>query len=284
MGRLGNQMFIYAFAKAVEYYSGETVFFDTSGYDTHPIDVVELDKVFNIKLNILPKNEIDKVFKPNPFTKIKFIKKHKKFFKFLLKDASTKENQFNVYQQDLLTKRGNVYYDGYFQCEKYFEEIQDEIKSAFTFKPNTDDKLNQYIKEIESYECPIFIHVRRGDYVTLSDQNIVHWLCEMSYYQKATQFMAEKYPNCTFIAISDDPEWLKENLKINYSFKIYSTKLDIMLLKACKHGICANSSYSWWGAWLINNPDKTIIAPYPWFEDTQPNDIIPDNWIKFPRY
>lgn len=136
-------------------------------------------------------------------------------------------------------------------------------------------------------ECPIFINVRRGDYVKLAKVNLVNWLCDNSYYVKATKQMKEKFPNCTLIAISDEPEWLKNNLKIDYPYEIISSDtpyMDIFLLQACKHGICANSSYSWWGAWLIDNPDKVIIAPDPWVEPDRIVDIIPDNWIKIPRF
>lgn len=287
VGRLGNQMFIYAFAKAVEYYSKEKVYFDLSFLETHPRDTFELENIFDIKLNIASTEDINKICKRSPFYKINFIKNHKKIFHILLWDNITREKEYNRFQPKLLTKKGDVYYDGYFQSEKYFEKIKDEIKKEFKFKHVTNESLLQKREKIEQLECPIFINVRRGDYVTLANNNVVNWLCDNSYYAKATKLMKEKFPNCTFIAISDEPEWLKNNLKIDYPYEILSSEtpyMDIFLLQACKHGICANSSYSWWGAWLIDNPDKVIIAPDPWVEPDRIVDIIPDNWIKIPRF
>ena len=223
------------------------------------------------------------------FRRIPFIAGHKKIFKFLLQQKNKNiiyERKANKYQPDLFSIKGDAYYSGYFQCEKYFKEIEDEIRKEFTFRTIDDASLIKKRKEIEQYKCPVFINVRRGDYVTLDKNNTVHWLCNISYYQKAARFMKEKFPDCTFIAVSDEPEWLEENLKIDYPFKIYSSNtpyLDIYLLQACKHGICANSSYSWWAGWLIENKDKVITAPDPWLDVGRDVDIIPDNWVKFPR-
>lgn len=289
VGRLGNQMFIYAFAKALEYYTGDEVFFDVSAYTSDTRDSLQLDKVFDIDLNIIPYNKIPLKYKESPFLKIPFIKNHKKIFAlFHLKSKSyiTEGNMVNRYCPELLKIKKDAYYSGFFQCEQYFKSIEAEIRKDFSFRPVEDSSLIKKRKEIEQYECPIFINIRRGDYVSLKENNVVDWLCDMSYYRKATDFMKKKFPNCTFIAVSDEPDWLVENLKIDYPFKIYSSNtpyMDIYLLQACKHGICANSSYSWWAAWLIENKDKVIIAPEPWFEVGRKSDIIPDEWIKIPR-
>ncbi len=286
VGRLGNQMFIYAFAKAIEHYSGEKVYFDVSFYDNNTSNTLELENIFNIKLNIIPPVDIPSKFKPSIFTRIPFIANHKKIFKILHKDNITREKHANKFQPDLLATEGDAYFDGYFQCEKYFIDIKDKLKKDFSFRPVNNPELIKKRREIELLECPVFINVRRGDYVTLDKRNIVHWLCDMSYYQKAAKYMKEKFPNCTFIAVSDETEWLEKNLKIDYPFKIYSSNtpyMDIYLLQACKHGICANSSYSWWAAWLIDNKDKIITAPEPWLQVGLNVDIIPDNWVKFPR-
>lgn len=287
VGRLGNQMFIYAFAKALEYYTGDEVFFDSFAYTPDSRDSLQLDKVFDIDVNIIPYNKIPLKYKE--FKNVKFIASHKKIFKLLLnlknKNIIT-EKQRNIFQPDLFDIQKDAYYFGYFQCEHYFKPIEAEIRKAFTFRPIENPSLIKKRKEIEQYECPIFINVRRGDYVSLKENNVVDWLCDMSYYRKATNLMKEKFPNCTFIAVSDEPDWLVDNLKIDYPFKIYSSNtpyMDIYLLQACKHGICANSSYSWWAAWLIENKDKVIIAPEPWFEVGRKSDIIPDEWIKIPR-
>lgn len=275
VGRLGNQMFIYAFAKALEFYSGEKVCIDVSGYKNASPEILSM---FDVKVTKAP--WIYSLF-------YDFINSHKRIFRFLINRFVVREEPENCYAPSLFeTRKGLKFYSGYFQCENYFKEIEEQIRKDFSFKAFDCPELIKLRSEIEQLECPIFVNVRRGDYVTLAKQGVVQWLCDMSYYQKATKFMHDKYPNCTFVAVSDEPEWLKENLKIDYPFKIYSSPLpnyDIYLLQACKHAICANSSYSWWAGWLIDNPDKTIVAPEPWFQPNQPADIIPDNWIKIPR-
>ncbi len=275
-GRLGNNMFQYAFAKAVEYYTKEKVYFDKWMWGS------PFETLFNVKIEKAPTKLLKKHFNISRLEKFQFVQAHPKFFKFFMFNGYTYEDS-GFFDPELLTKKGDVYYSGYFQCEKYFKEIEPQIRKDFTFKPIKDENVLRLRKEIESYECPIFIHVRRGDYITYKLE-----CCDMTYYQKATKLMAEKYPNCTFIAISDEPEWLRENLKIDYPFKVYTSgntdiPYDIYLLQGCKHGICANSSFSWWGAWLIDNPDKTIIAPEPWCQFRYDSETVPDDWIRLPR-
>ena len=277
-GRLGNNMFQYAFAKAVEYYTNDKVYFDKWAWNPN-----FLESLFNVNIEMASKKFLRRHFSIQRLgEKSEFLKTHPKVAKLLLLDRYIYEDS-SLFEKDLLTKKGNIYYSGYFQCEKYFKEIEPQIRKDFTFKPIKDKTVLRLRKEIESYECPIFVSVRRGDYVT---ENIPG--CDMVYYRKATKIMAEKYPNYTFIAISDDPEWVRENLKIDYQFKVYTSgntdiPYDIYLLQGCKHGICANSTFSWWGAWLIDNPDKTIIAPEPWWQFRYDSETVPDNWIKLPR-
>jgi len=276
-GRLGNQMFIYAFAKALAYNTGEKIYFDKENYDN------SLENMFNVEMNFADRKYSEKLIE-------KFIKKLPK--KLRKCTEATKINPIctepreNSYCPELFDIKGSAYYEGYYQCEKYFANIEDELRHDFTFKPIQDKKLNEQRDKIKSATNPVFINIRRGDYVTLEEQNIVHWLCSMSYYQKATKYIIEKIPDATFFAISDEPEWTRENFKIDYPFEVVSANLamyDIYLLSACKHGIVANSSYSWWGAWLIDNPDKIICAPSPWLEPERTVDTICDNWITFSR-
>ena len=182
VGRLGNQMFIYAFAKALEHHSGERVSFDLTFYEKSD-QTVELGNLFNIEL---PQAT------PFQLMKYNFYKSHKKISRWLcLPNRVLEEVSTNKFTPGLLTKRKEGYYSGYFQCEKYFKGIEQEIRRTFTFKVPADESLIAKRKEIESMECPIFINVRRGDYVTLDKENVVHWLCDMSYYREATKLMVE---------------------------------------------------------------------------------------------
>ncbi len=273
VGRLGNQMFLYAFGKALEYYSKDEVYFDTSFYNVNPDVSLELENLFELKLKIASESDICKI-------------KNKGGLFNRLFQTRVKEKIPNKFCKNLLNKRTDAYYAGYFQCEQYFCEIQDLIKMDFTARQLQNKDLSRFKEEIDNYKCPIFVHVRRGDYVTLEKENIAHWLCDISYYKKAMDFMKKKYPQCVFVAVSDEPQWVYENLNFGHPIKIYSTNtiLDFFIMQACKHAICANSSFSWWAAWLMDNPNKTIVAPDPWFEPEADTDIVPDRWIKFPRF
>ena len=133
----------------------------------------------------------------------------------------------------------------------------------------------------------VSIHFRRGDYVDQPETNKTHGTCTKEYYQKAVDLMASRIVNPHFFLFSDEPEWIKEN----FSTAIPSTHvagypgfIDMYLMGLCRHNIIANSSFSWWGAWLNINPDKIVIAPTQWFAIDEINnkavDLVPSNWIR----
>jgi hypothetical protein len=156
---------------------------------------------------------------------------------------------------------------GYFQSEKYFEDYAEELRSEFTFKDS--------VPKVD--KGTVAVHVRRGDYTDLQDH---HPLCTLEYYRAAM----EKFPGHNFLIFSDDIDWCKHNIKgdnVSYS-EGYTAEQDLQRMSLCDHQIIANSSFSWWGAWLNNNPDKKIIAPKQWFGPAKPletKDIYCKDWI-----
>ena len=168
---------------------------------------------------------------------------------------------------------------GYFQTEKYFKHIEKEIRSDFTFK---DEILNPCKEMIESVENPIALHVRRGDYIQNSEN---HFNLPIAYYDAAlSKFDADR----NVIVFSDDPVWCHDEGTFADDRFIISenedNRVDLCLMSLCDDFIIANSSYSWWGAWLSANKDKTVIAPAHWFgktgytKDHNTKDLIPDDW------
>jgi hypothetical protein len=156
---------------------------------------------------------------------------------------------------------------GYFQSEKYFLEIKDEIKKDFTFKD---------VMTFPDYDY-VSIHVRRGDYVW-QPQN--HPSCSVDYYAKAKKM----FPNSRFVVLSDDIAWCKDQeIFSDCEFWIGDSQIhDMFVMSKAKHNIIANSSFSWWGAWLNDNQDKRVVAPKKWFGtalqlDTK--DLLPKEWI-----
>jgi len=168
---------------------------------------------------------------------------------------------------------------GYFQTEKYFKHIEKEIRSDFTFK---DEILNPCKEMIESVENPIALHVRRGDYIKNAEN---HFNLPSAYYEAAlSKFDADR----NVIVFSDDPVWCHDEGTFADDRFIISenedNRVDLCLMSLCNDFIIANSSYSWWGAWLSANKDKTVIAPAQWFgktgytKDHNTKDLIPNDW------
>ncbi len=168
---------------------------------------------------------------------------------------------------------------GYFQTEKYFKHIEKEIRSDFTFK---DEILVPCKEMIESVENPIALHVRRGDYIKNAEN---HFNLPIEYYDAA---LGKFDDDRNVIVFSDDPLWCHdEGIFVDDRFIISENednRVDLCLMSLCDDFIIANSSYSWWGAWLSANKDKTVIAPAQWFgktgytKDHNTKDLIPNDW------
>jgi hypothetical protein len=250
-GGLGNQMFQYAYGRTLEI-SGKKIAFDISFFYG----------------NKSP-NDTDRIFELNNFnleTNASFLKEKK-------------ENFVKKIYQKILNKLGLI--DQFYQSEKYFKEIDYQIRREFTLKKPISDP------EIENSNS-VSVHVRRGDYVNDSKTNQYHGTCSMEYYKKAIAEIKEKYPEVVFYFFSDDIDWVKENFNIDgEKMKIGSNSSlsdceELILMSKCKHNIIANSSFSWWAAWLNQNPDKIVIAPKKWMNKelgSRPN-ITPESWIK----
>lgn len=192
-----------------------------------------------------------------------------------------------TFHPEVFSKNRN-YFWGYWQTEKYFKHIEDEIRKEISLiKP-----LSSYSRDVMNEICKknaVSLHVRRGDYITRPSANIFHGVCSPEYYKTAVDFISKKVPDPHFFLFSDDYEWTKENFKWlpfpftcvkNPSEKNYE---DLMLMAACRHHIIANSTFSWWGAWLNPRKDKIVIAPKKWFANAPKNnaqDLLPEEWLK----
>ena len=179
---------------------------------------------------------------------------------------------------------GNVYLEGFWQSEKYFKPIENIIRKEFIVKEPPSHKNKQYLNEIGSVNA-VSLHVRRGDYVLDEVTNAVHGVCDIGYYSEAISRMAAAISDPRFYIFSDDIEWAKTNLSINrypvtyIDHNVSADYEDIRLMYSCKHHIIANSSFSWWGAWLNNYGGKKVIAPKKWFRSLTNDDLIPDGWL-----
>jgi hypothetical protein len=260
LGGLGNQMFQYAYAKALS----------LDGYKVK----LDLSKIKKYKLHggyQLDKYKID-LNTANPFSIL--------LGKIGLKKSKKEKNL--IFDKNLKSLKGNEYIKGYFQTEKYFKKIRNTLLTEFVINQKISSETDKIAKKIKLLENSCSLHIRRGDYISDKKANSIHGTCNFDYYNRSIEMMKSKYLNLSFFVFSDDISWTKENLIIKNALYINNKSIpheDIYLMSLCKHNIIANSSFSWWGAWLNNNDYKTVIAPKKWFVDKE-NEVACENWIK----
>ena len=269
MGGLGNQMFQYAFGQVL----GKNTYYDLSWFNkvrnsqNATIREYELD-FFQCTPNIISEKEIKKQ-KTNLLFKILGIKNN-------IPDIH--EEKYNIYEPELLKHKEGIF-EGYFQAAQYYMDIRPQLLKDFVPRQKPNKINGELLKKIQSVNS-VSIHVRRGDYVQLQT---LHGLCDLDYYKKAVHLIKEKVKNPHFFLFSDDISWVTENLKIDAPFTIVDNNKgreaawDMWLMKNCQHNIIANSSFSWWGAWLNENLNKIVVAPKQWFVKRK-TDIVPDDW------
>jgi hypothetical protein len=160
------------------------------------------------------------------------------------------------------------------------------VRKEFTLKEPLSAISQEYTNKILDTKNAVSIHIRRGDYVLNTSTNKHHGVCNLDYYEAAVEYIREKIESLTFFIFSDDIAWVKENLKLDNAVFVSSPEIkdyeELILMSKCKHNIIANSSFSWWGAWLNQNPDKIVIAPRQWTTKKTADelDILPKSWIQ----
>lgn len=261
MGGLGNQMFQYAFAKAL----GDKNILFYGDYKKHSLRKVELNR-FKCKAVYMPRE----LFKYLKFVFTKFDK--------------IEYMRSGIYVPEYLNRDGNHIYIGFWQTEKYFKQIRPRLLKDFTPRKKLDRENAGIISKMQQINS-VSVHIRRTDYV---DESHIYGDTNLDYYKRAIEYISSKIENPEFFFFSDDMAYVKEKfagLKFPHSFidinSGNNSYKDLILMKNCKHNIIANSTFSWWGAWLNENTEKIVIAPAVWFiQGENDKDIIPDEWIK----
>lgn len=289
IGGLGNQMFQYAFGKSLsvkhqtELKLDTSFLLDRSPKDNFTFRDYELN-VFKIDAAIAGAEEV-KRFEAKGRGK-KLLDLLALYFPFFSFKCYLREPYFQFFKK-ALDAPVNTYVDGYWQSEKYFKHIESKLREEFTPKVAVSLKTIQLAGEIKQNNS-VSIHVRRSDYITNTHIHNYHGTCNEDYYYEAIKIVASKISTPKFYVFSDEPEWFKKNIKINFPVEYIEHNVgdksyeDLYLMSLCRHNIIANSSFSWWGAWLNANTDKIVIGPANWFKDTSKNtqDLLPSTWIK----
>lgn len=282
MGGLGNQMFQYAVLRALEKDPNKSVYLDLKYLNEHAVSTekyvargYELDIFKNLRAEIFTESMSKKAFSRAFFRRKLRQIKGSKVIRF-----HQPENQFVEFPD-----AKNLYIEGYYQSEKYFKHIRPELLHDFTF-PDLDEK-NEILRKKILEENAVSIHVRRGDYLNLAFALEYHGILSIDYYKKALELLDNKaQEKLTYYIFSDEPEAIKEHFSFLDNYQVVSGNKekdswkDIALMKDCKHHITANSSFSWWGAWLSER-NGTNISPSNWFNNHVPfniHDFVPDSW------
>jgi hypothetical protein len=280
---LGNQLFQYALARSLSLqlkvsFKLDNSFFNGIPDKDHP-RIYQLNH-FNIIENIAGAKEINAFVKPGFLARRWLNLTHIGLPYY--KRKVVYENGLS-FDNNIFQIKDNSYLFGYWQDERYFSAVQDELRKDLSFKtpPSFRNKaLLQQIQETTS----VCIHIRRGDYLT--DQSTVTsvGICDLPYYYKAIEIIKQKVKDPTFYIFSDEMEWVKKEFKIDQHCVYVDHNSqeaafeDLRLMSACKNHILANSSFSWWGAWLSNNKDKVVVAPKVWRKQG-PDMYLPKGWI-----
>jgi hypothetical protein len=248
-GGLGNQMFQWAYGKSLSIMYDNELFLDTTYYNNQLIDTPR-----SYELNKFPNLKHDKSNYGN-----------KRIIQVI--------DNFN-YKKLQYDDNYAYYLNGFWQSEKYFLNVSDVIRNELQPDDDTLKKLKSKVQENS-----VSLHVRRTDYITSKG---FHPVQTIEYYNKALETIGNYNQLLVF---SDDINWCKDNLKYDNIFFVENQDSveDLWLMSLCTHNIVANSSFSWWGAWLNKNKNKTVIAPKNWFGDSSglnQSDIVPDTWIK----
>jgi hypothetical protein len=289
MGGLGNQMFQYALGRHLSEIHKVTLKFDQHFLiDRTPRpDFTYRDYelgIFKINESFASVGEVRRFcprgFWPRLWLKLNLIFTNKEIKK-------EEQDRYYPFDASVLKAGSNTYLDGFWQSGEYFKDISDILKKEFQFKESPHANIISYLDKIKGSNS-ISIHIRRGDYVTSKSISNYHGVCSLDYYNNSVKYVAEKIDHPEFFVFSDDIEWAKQNLKINFPHLFIQNDRsvpayeDMRLMTACKHNIIANSSFSWWAAWLNNNPEKIVVAPLKWFVDPTYNvdNLVPANWVK----
>lgn len=279
---LGNQMSQYAFYLQKKEIDPSTQFItfcnDHNG--------VELERVFNI--NCKPSTEQKRlyyIFRLLLTERGGFIKKVINSLIGRFRYKIVRENfNYNFRKEFLQPSKGITFYFGGWHTDQYFIEVREEVLTKFKFNEPIDSENKKLVQEILKTNS-VSVHIRRGDYLTVDNLDLFGDVCTKAYYEKAIEWITQETKDPHFFVFSNDMKWVKENLSIkNVTYVTQNTGIDswkdMYLMTHCKHNIIANSTFSWWGAWLNQHEKNIVICPTRFLKNDKSTDVYPESWIK----
>jgi hypothetical protein len=285
IGGLGNQLFQYAVGRRLSLMHHTSLKLDLSWFGQQEQRNYALDH-FSITSTIATDAELAPFLKSNSRINRNFNRMMKIILPALpQKNITEKSVDFDP---AILNAPDNVYLDGYWQSEKYFKDIAPILEKEFVVRTPPDQSNRKALDMVNREKNPVCIHIRRSDYVTNPTTNRYHGVLPIDYYHSGIELLEHTTRDPHFFIFSDDMEAVRGRLyfKSPVTYFMHNTSQkdyeDFRLMCSCRHFIIANSSFSWWAAYLSKGQDKTILAPSRWFSGIpyNPKDRIPDSWIQ----
>jgi len=270
-GGLGNQMFQYAYFLYIKsLFKNARLFIPSKDWEHS--SGFELGNVFGVNYEPCVWERLYHL--GFPFTSL-----------FHLTHKTYMGRSFKVMTEDLCPGPKYRYFYGTWQSQKYFSNPE-IIRNVFRFD---DSKLSAQTKSVamslQKAKVTCSVHIRRGDYLSSAFANGFGSCCPPSYYREGMELIKDRLGEVVFVFFSDDMPWVKDNLACENAIYVdhnvgNDSWQDMYLMSQCSHNIIANSTFSWWGAWLNDNKDKIVIAPHRWWSTIEVNDVVPDSWIR----
>lgn len=281
-GGLGNQLFQYSAGQALSVRNKLPLFLNLEFFEKSRDRKYELEQL-RITANILPRDQR---------IQMKYQPRRTRALRNALALLSRPRHVHYVhelspgYDHRLLQLNGPVILNGWFQSEKYFFGISDILNAEFQLKDAAGLEMHPFYRNMQC-ENAVSVHVRRGDYYSNPAYQKLYGPFPFRYYEEAFRRIQEYVRNAHFFIFTDEPDWVKENMPIDHPHTLIentggrSAAMDLMCMAACRYFIIANSTFSWWAAWLSTFKDKIVIAPKRWFylDDYPDNDLLPPKWI-----
>lgn len=280
IGGLGNQLFQYAFGIYTASLLNSNAKFDIhtdahlKNFTKRKLDIEN----FNVTLCHASSNEVKKYVKFHDGLWWRIERKLVQTFSNLNPKYKVQKNAHEVIHE----LQDNAYYDGYWQCHVYPDKIREKLLDEIVPDPDFHNKFSDILSEINQ-NSSVAIHIRRDDYINIKANEELFEVCDMNYYEQAIQIIEKKINAPKYLIFTQDKDWAKENFKgKNFEFVEENSAIeDMLLMSMCKHNIIANSTFSWWSAWLNQNPDKIVVAPKKWYKGKRnltTKSLIPENW------
>lgn len=277
-GGLGNQMFQYAAGRRLALARGTELVLDPSplaGPQVRTPRVYELDP-YPIRARLAKPEDLQRCGRSLAA----------RIARRLSRPGAAVERHFH-FDPEVLDLPDGSCLQGHWQSERYFADRAEAVRSELTLARPPDEVNRRLLERIDACNA-VSLHVRRGDYASDPAVHAMHGVCSLDYYRSAVACLSERLEDLVWFLFSDDPEWTRTHLDLGGRSVVVDhsgpegAAEDLRLMSRCRHHVIANSTFSWWGAWLDPRPDKIVIAPRRWFRDDrrQTRDVVPDGWVR----